>query len=449
MGLVYGEYDAKPGGFKPGGASLHNCMVPHGPDEEAFEKAQPPRPQAAEARRHAGLHVREPLRASCRPNTRCRAGALDQDYADCWAGLKDQFKEPMSDASHRRNPRPEAAQLGRSANGAGCRLPDPEPAFRRLPPRGSKEASASASRSATGSSTCAARLPVSITDDMADADGRRGAQCLMAGRGAWQRLRLALSQGLREGSAAAGATGSGCLVPQADAEMPCPAASATTPTSTPASTTRPRSASCSVPTTRCCPTTSGCRSATTAAPRRSASAASASAGRRARPRRPDAAAPAFGPSQAAGLRTRARHLHRPGQRARRADRAWTRPRSTSSASACSTTGRRATCRPGNTSRSGPFLSKNFATTVSPWIVTMEALAPFRAAFERAGRRSAAAALPGLDADNRARGALDIQLEVWLQTASMREAGQARRAPVARQLPRLPTGRRRRWSRTTR
>ena len=39
MGLVYGEYDAKPGGFKPGGASLHNCMVPHGPDEEAFEKA--------------------------------------------------------------------------------------------------------------------------------------------------------------------------------------------------------------------------------------------------------------------------------------------------------------------------------------------------------------------------------------------------------------------------
>src|SRR5215211_7175473 len=39
MGLVYGEYDAKPGGFKPGGASLHNAMVPHGPDEEAFEKA--------------------------------------------------------------------------------------------------------------------------------------------------------------------------------------------------------------------------------------------------------------------------------------------------------------------------------------------------------------------------------------------------------------------------
>jgi homogentisate 1,2-dioxygenase len=39
MGLVLGEYDAKPEGFKPGGASLHNGMVPHGPDSEAFEKA--------------------------------------------------------------------------------------------------------------------------------------------------------------------------------------------------------------------------------------------------------------------------------------------------------------------------------------------------------------------------------------------------------------------------
>jgi homogentisate 1,2-dioxygenase len=40
MGLVYGEYDAKTGGgFMPGGASLHNTMLPHGPDRDAFEKA--------------------------------------------------------------------------------------------------------------------------------------------------------------------------------------------------------------------------------------------------------------------------------------------------------------------------------------------------------------------------------------------------------------------------
>ncbi|WP_229428464.1 homogentisate 1,2-dioxygenase [Microvirga pudoricolor] len=39
MGLVYGQYDAKPQGFVPGGISLHNTMLPHGPDVEAFEKA--------------------------------------------------------------------------------------------------------------------------------------------------------------------------------------------------------------------------------------------------------------------------------------------------------------------------------------------------------------------------------------------------------------------------
>jgi homogentisate 1,2-dioxygenase len=39
MGLIYGQYDAKPQGFLPGGFSLHNCMLPHGPDMEAFEGA--------------------------------------------------------------------------------------------------------------------------------------------------------------------------------------------------------------------------------------------------------------------------------------------------------------------------------------------------------------------------------------------------------------------------
>jgi homogentisate 1,2-dioxygenase len=40
MGLVYGVYDAKTGGgFAPGGMSLHNTMLPHGPDRDSFEKA--------------------------------------------------------------------------------------------------------------------------------------------------------------------------------------------------------------------------------------------------------------------------------------------------------------------------------------------------------------------------------------------------------------------------
>jgi len=39
MGLIKGEYDAKPDGFIAGGASLHNCMQAHGPDRDAYEKA--------------------------------------------------------------------------------------------------------------------------------------------------------------------------------------------------------------------------------------------------------------------------------------------------------------------------------------------------------------------------------------------------------------------------
>ncbi|HUC51826.1 MAG TPA: fumarylacetoacetate hydrolase family protein, partial [Xanthobacteraceae bacterium] len=73
---------------------------------------------------------------------------------------------------------------------------------------------------------------------------------------------------------------------------------------------------------------------------------------------------------------------------------------------------------------GPFLGKNFATTVSPWVVSAQALAPFRtAAFARPAGDPAP--LPHLDdADDRARGGLDISLEVHLSTEAMRRAAQA-------------------------
>ncbi len=72
---------------------------------------------------------------------------------------------------------------------------------------------------------------------------------------------------------------------------------------------------------------------------------------------------------------------------------------------------------------GPFLAKNFASSMSPWVVTLEALAPFRAAFSRPADDPQP--LPYLDsAANRQQGALDITLEVRLQTAAMRAAGQA-------------------------
>jgi fumarylacetoacetase len=72
---------------------------------------------------------------------------------------------------------------------------------------------------------------------------------------------------------------------------------------------------------------------------------------------------------------------------------------------------------------GPFLSKNFASTISPWIVTLEALSPYRVPFTRP--TDAPQPLPYLDSPaNSAQGALDIQLEVLLQTQTMRQQDQA-------------------------
>jgi fumarylacetoacetase len=70
---------------------------------------------------------------------------------------------------------------------------------------------------------------------------------------------------------------------------------------------------------------------------------------------------------------------------------------------------------------GPFLSKNFATTISPWIVTLEALAPFRMPFTRPADDPQP--LPYLQSPgNSLIGALDLQLEVQLQSEPMRAAG---------------------------
>ncbi len=71
---------------------------------------------------------------------------------------------------------------------------------------------------------------------------------------------------------------------------------------------------------------------------------------------------------------------------------------------------------------GPFLAKSFATTLSPYVVTMEALAPFRT---KAFERDAADPQPlsYLDSErNRKQGGIDLQLEVWLSSAKMREQG---------------------------
>lgn len=91
MGLIYGQYDAKPEGFRPGGASLHNCLVPHGPDADAFEAAST-RTLTPQKLDHTLAFMFE-SRWRFRPSDwALNGGALDTNYAACWGGLKDRFK---------------------------------------------------------------------------------------------------------------------------------------------------------------------------------------------------------------------------------------------------------------------------------------------------------------------------------------------------------------------
>lgn len=70
---------------------------------------------------------------------------------------------------------------------------------------------------------------------------------------------------------------------------------------------------------------------------------------------------------------------------------------------------------------GPFLAKNFASTISPWIVTLEALAPYRSAWQR--NPEDPQPLPYLQTPTlNDSGAFDLQLEVLIQTSKMRATG---------------------------
>ena len=91
MGLVLGQYDAKPQGFQPGGASLHNAFVPHGPDAEAFDGASnaPLAPHKLDNTLAFMFETRWRLQPS---RFALEGGLLDAQYADCWASLADHHK---------------------------------------------------------------------------------------------------------------------------------------------------------------------------------------------------------------------------------------------------------------------------------------------------------------------------------------------------------------------
>lgn len=97
MGLIYGQYDAKPQGFIPGGFSLHNQMLPHGPDAPAFAKASTAalQPRKLEGTMAFMWETRLPQRVTA---FAAATASLQHDYADCWAGLEKRFDSTRPEA---------------------------------------------------------------------------------------------------------------------------------------------------------------------------------------------------------------------------------------------------------------------------------------------------------------------------------------------------------------
>jgi homogentisate 1,2-dioxygenase len=90
MGLVYGVYDAKPEGFVPGGFSLHNQMLPHGPDSEAFEHASNVQLKPVKLTNTLAFMFETRFRQRVTQYA-ASLDTLQNDYVDCWSGLKKHF----------------------------------------------------------------------------------------------------------------------------------------------------------------------------------------------------------------------------------------------------------------------------------------------------------------------------------------------------------------------
>jgi homogentisate 1,2-dioxygenase len=99
MGLIEGEYDAKQGGFLPGGASLHNCMSGHGPDEASFEKAigaDTTKPEYLAATMAFMFETRGVL---CPTPGALGLTQLERGYDRCWQTLPRRFTTAPDGAS--------------------------------------------------------------------------------------------------------------------------------------------------------------------------------------------------------------------------------------------------------------------------------------------------------------------------------------------------------------
>ncbi|MFK5979277.1 MAG: homogentisate 1,2-dioxygenase [Rhizobiaceae bacterium] len=90
MGNIYGVYDAKPEGFMPGGLSLHNMMIPHGPDPEAFEGASNSKLEAEKLDNTMSfmIETRFPQHLT---EYAAKEAPLQDDYIDCWTTMEKKF----------------------------------------------------------------------------------------------------------------------------------------------------------------------------------------------------------------------------------------------------------------------------------------------------------------------------------------------------------------------
>ena len=90
MGLIEGIYDAKAQGFNPGGVSLHNSFIPHGPDSEAFQQAS--NSELKPEKGHNSLAVMWESRYRWQP-TAWAMGLIElqSDYSERWSGLPKKF----------------------------------------------------------------------------------------------------------------------------------------------------------------------------------------------------------------------------------------------------------------------------------------------------------------------------------------------------------------------
>lgn len=95
MGLIHGSYEAKETGFVPGGGSLHNCMSPHGPEVEAFEKASKQELVPARIADNTMAFMFETNFHMNPTKFAMEQLPIDKDYLNCWKGIKKYFKAPQ------------------------------------------------------------------------------------------------------------------------------------------------------------------------------------------------------------------------------------------------------------------------------------------------------------------------------------------------------------------